>query len=119
MQKMPQESKNVTPPPITGKCIDTKFEDIPRFSKDGKRRLKSKNSIEYVELAGKRFYSRGTSGDLETLRAIANGYPGCEWVIWPRGGWGTTTLPAIYIRNPAREKELEAEARAALAARTG
>ena len=108
------------PPPIKNKCIETKFEDIPRFSKDGKRRLKSKQSAEYIEIAGKRFYSRGTSGDLKTLHAIAKGYPGCEWVIWPRrGGWDTTTLPAIYIRNPAREKELEAEARAALAARTG
>lgn len=108
------------PPPIENKCIETKFEDIPRFSKDGKRRLKSKHSIEYIELAGKRFYREGQYADLEAAHDMAcKDHPGCEWVIWPRGGWGTTTLPAIYIRNPAREKELEAEARKALAARTG
>jgi hypothetical protein len=108
------------PPPIENKCIGTMFEDIPRFSRDGKRRLKSQYTIEYIELAGKRFYYAWASGDLDTLyNAAIRDHPGREWVIWPRGGWGGTTMPAIYIRNPDREIELEAEARKALAARTG
>jgi len=92
--------KKITP------CIKLKFESgLPM--------------IPYIEIAGKRFYHRETSGNLETLHAIANEHPGCEWVIWPRIGIVDDGPPAIYIRNPAREKELEAKARAALSARTG
>ncbi len=97
----------MVPPPINKKCIETMFQDIPRFSKDGKRLLKSKGSLECIKLAGELFYKAGTSGSLECLHDIAtNDHPGLEWVIWPRGGWGTNTLPAIYIRNPYMEKDL-------------
>lgn len=95
MTKFPQQPN---------KAIRLQFEHRPI---PGKRKKTSDH--EFIELAGKRFYYAGMYPDMNAAwnEAITN-HPECEWVVWPRGGWGNPSMPGLYVRNSIDwEKEHE------------
>lgn len=106
-------------PPIENNVLETLFEERPKLNRLG-RKTRGKYSVEYIEINGVRFYymSQFINQDAAYL-AVTEQHPGVEWVIWPRGGWGNPTLPAVYVRDLEREKELAAEAKKAALARSG
>jgi hypothetical protein len=99
--------------PIKDCILKTKFEKRVKHDRQG-RKTRGRYSVEYIEINKVRFYYMGqfASQSIAYLTVTVK-HPGIEWIIWPRGGWGNPVLPAVYVRDPDREKELREEKKAA------
>ena len=90
---------------IPNKAIEIQFEEHRTTNYRGQR-TRGTVSIEYILLAGKRFYYEGIWAGCEAAyRKAVDEHPGQEFVIWPRGGWGNPGLPGLYIRSPCRDAD--------------